>query len=127
MFAGSALVPVSAAAKAAEGGRSATTTTASSGHETGRHLVTSGPSMQSYNHIQAMVPLENHHQPPAHHTQPENLGECPYGPSHNLFPDLDPNWAKILDPDPNWAKILEPDPNSMYLDPEHWFLVLLFG
>jgi hypothetical protein len=30
--------------------------------------------MQSYNHIQAMVPLENHHQPPAHHTQPENLG-----------------------------------------------------
>ena len=26
----------------------------------------------------------------------------------------------ILDLDPNWAKILDPDPNSMYLDPQHW-------
>ena len=27
-----------------------------------------------------------------------------------------------LDPDlnPNWAKSLDPDPNSMYLDPQHW-------
>ena len=32
-------------------------------------------------------------------------------------PDLYP------DPDPNWAKILDPDPNSMYLDPQHWFMV----
>ena len=31
----------------------------------------------------------------------------------NTDPDLDPNWAEILDPDP--------DPKSMYLDPQHCF------
>ena len=30
-----------------------------------------------------------------------------------LSPDLDPNWAKILDP----------DPNSIHLDPQHWLKV----
>ena len=36
-------------------------------------------------------------------------------------PDLDP------DPDPNGANILDPDadPNSMYLDPQHWFVLKL--
>ena len=58
------------------GGRSAAPNAQETGG--GRHLVTGGSSsgqqsMQSYNHIQAMVPLENHHQPPAHQ-QPECLG-----------------------------------------------------
>ena len=26
-----------------------------------------------------------------------------------------------LNLDPNWAKSLDPDPNSMYLDPQHCF------
>ena len=30
-----------------------------------------------------------------------------------------------MDPDPNWAKILDPDKNSMYLDPQHCFILAI--
>ena len=32
-----------------------------------------------------------------------------------------------LNLDPNWAKSLDPDPNSMYLDPQHCFQKDLTG
>lgn len=51
-----------------DNGRSSTIT-ASTALETGRQVVASVQSLQGYNHVQPMLPLENHQQPQPQHEQ----------------------------------------------------------